>query len=63
MKLMKTEGHYKNIKNFWGFFLDGCKHINDKIPIEYMLKDPEIRRYVPDELKERTLKVGRRNTK
>ena len=51
MKLMKAEGHYKYIKNFWRFFLDGCKHINDKIPIEYMLKDPEIRRYVPDELK------------
>jgi glycosyltransferase involved in cell wall biosynthesis len=61
--LMKAEGHYKNIKNFWGFFLDGCKHINDKIPIEYMLKDPEIRRYVPDELKESVQKRERRDSK
>ena len=62
IKLMKTEGHYKNIKNFWGFFLDGCKHIDDKIPIEYMLKDTEISRYVPDELKPNK-KLGRREVR
>ena len=52
IKLMRAMGHYKN-KNFWRIFLDGCKRINDKIPVELLLKDPEISKYVPDELKEK----------
>ena len=63
IELMKAEWHYKNIKNFWGFFLDVCKLINNKIPIEYMLKNPEIGRYVPDELKESVQKRERRDSK
>lgn len=59
IKLMRTTGHYKN-KNFWRIFLEGCKLINEKIPVELMLKDSEISKHVPDELKvkERAQKKG-----
>lgn len=51
IKLMRTAGYYKCNKNFWRFFLEGCEQINEKIPVELMLKDPEISKHVPDELK------------
>ena len=48
---MRTAGYYKCNKNFWRFFLEGCEQINEKIPVELMLKYPEISKHVPDELK------------
>jgi len=51
IKLMKIEEHYKYNKKFWKFFIEGCKTTNEKVPIELILKDSEISRYIPDEIK------------
>ncbi len=59
IKLMVAEGHYKANCDYWKFFLEGSKQINDRISIEYMLENSEICRHVPDELKKGNLKVGR----
>jgi Glycosyltransferase len=60
IKLMVAEGHYKTNCNYWKFFLYGCKQINDRILVEYMLENSEICRHVPDELKKEYLEVDQR---
>jgi glycosyltransferase involved in cell wall biosynthesis len=51
LKLMKTEGHYKYNDDFWQFFLEGCMKTDEQIPINVLLKDTEIRKFVPEEIK------------
>lgn len=49
--LMKAEGHYKNKKNFWKYFVQGCDIYHPDIQIGYMLEDKEISQYIPNQLK------------
>ena len=51
VKLMKIEGHYKYNNDFWQYFTKGCGSINEQIPINIMLKDTVIKKYIPEELK------------
>lgn len=51
IQLMKAEGHYKNKKNFWKYFIQGCEKCNFNVRIDLMLKDGEISTYVPAILK------------
>jgi len=46
IQLMKVECHYKN-KNFWKYFKEGFKKVDKHIPLENLLNDPEISRYMP----------------
>ena len=48
INLMRVEGHYISNKNFWEFFMEGCKQLDGKVPIEEMLKYPEISKYMPE---------------
>ncbi len=49
--LMKLESHYKSNNNFWKFFLEGTKSSDLKLPIEIMLNDQEINKFIPEKLK------------
>jgi glycosyltransferase involved in cell wall biosynthesis len=51
VRLMKAEGHYKMNPNYWRYFLEGCRVMDLRIPIKYLMEDSEISRYVPAELK------------
>jgi GT2 family glycosyltransferase len=55
IKLMKIENHYKYNNNFWRFFLEGIKQIEGQIPVELLLNDSEINKYVSNELKKQVI--------
>lgn len=56
IQLMKLETHYKNNDNFWNYFLEGVKEIEGKIPVELLLNDSEISKYVSNKLINRRIK-------
>jgi glycosyltransferase involved in cell wall biosynthesis len=51
VQLMKAEGHYIRSKDFWKYFAEGMRLVDDGIPLDILLNDPEISRYVPSSLK------------
>jgi len=51
IRLMKAEGHFRNNKNFWKYFIEGCDIYHPDINLDYMLTDIEINQYIPDQLK------------
>ena len=50
MELMKAEGHYIKNKNYWKFFIKGCKQIGSMNIVEDMTRYPDIRKYMPKEV-------------
>lgn len=51
VRMLKLEGHYMNNKNYWKYFMEGYRVTPEKGPVDLLLNDPDISRYVPAELK------------
>lgn len=52
LQLIKVEGHFRN-PDYWQYFLEGCKRHGISVPFMLMMKDREIKRFIPAEVRDR----------
>lgn len=52
LKLIKTEGHFRN-SSYWHYFIEGIDRYGVSVPLNYMVKDSEIRSFIPSVLRDR----------